>query len=226
VGLTKHHKYDMRPHTGREAGAVLDYVHSVQRRFLKLHGIRLVYPTDEWYLVAGREVPGQDAYDDQALHENGLGLVRRFLDEWQSVKGEMAEHGKLTTGYQSVTLVTGTLFGPILQTTAAEFARIGGVNAKVLPVTNRKLGDTITAAGLLMGEDILYRLGSTDPGEVVVLPRVAFDHPDTITLDNLSPQEIADRLGRPVALADGMGDVLDVLTGRSRLMFHPSEPRS
>jgi hypothetical protein len=53
-----------------------------------------------------------------------------------------------------------------------------------------------------------------------------FDHPDTISLDDLTPQETANRLGRPVALADTMGDVWDVLTGDSLVMFRPENKQS
>ena len=79
VGLTKHHKYGMRPHTAAEAAVILDYVESLQPDFLARLGARFVYPTDEWYLVTGREAPPQAAYDNQELHENGLGMVRRFF---------------------------------------------------------------------------------------------------------------------------------------------------
>lgn len=226
VGLTKHHNYKMRPHTRVEAAEVLDFIHSIQPEFLKTFGIRLVYPTDEWYLVSGREVPQQDAYDGQRLHENGLGLVRRFLDEWLDVKSEMLEAGGLAAAMRKVTLVTGTMFSPVLQKTAAEFSHMSDIDLTVRTVTNRQLGDSITAAGLLMGEDILSELKLDEMGEAVLLPRVTFDHPDTITLDDLSPQEMADRLRRPVALADGMGDVLDFLTGRSRLVYQPTEQTS
>jgi hypothetical protein len=48
-----------------------------------------------------------------------------------------------------------------------------------------------------------------------------FDHPDTIALDDLSPQDIANKIGRPVALADTMGDVWDALIGQSQVIYQP-----
>ena len=59
----------------------------------------------------------------------------------------------------------------------------------------------------------------------MVLPRVMFDHPDTISLDNISPQDLANLLDRPVALADALGDVWDALRGESKLMYRPGWPR-
>ncbi len=57
---------------------------------------------------------------------------------------------------------------------------------------------------------------------MVVLPRVMFDHPDGIALDDVSPLDAAKALGRPVALADGMGDLVDIIYGRPALSFDPA----
>ena len=65
---------------------------------------------------------------------------------------------------------------------------------KVQPIVNERLGGTITVAGLLMGADVLTQLQAAGYGDLVVLPRVMFDHPDTISLDDISPQDIANRL--------------------------------
>lgn len=218
VGLTKHHKYRLRPHTPQEAGQTLDYVESLQPAYLARFGVRFVYPTDEWYLVTGRSLPEAEAYDGLELQENGLGMARAFLDDWQLVKREI----KAAAGapqYASATLVTGTLFAPLLRPIAAEFAQLAGVTVNVLPVVNEQLGETITAAGLLMGADVANQLSAHDCGELVVLPRIIFDHPEFISLDDLTPQQIAGRLNRPLALADAMGDVWDALTGQSSLVF-------
>ena len=92
----------------------------------------------------------------------------------------------------------------------------------MLGVIIKRLGETITVAGLLMGNDILSHLESHKYGDLVVLPRVMFDHPDTITLDDIPPQEIANKLNCPVALADTMGDVWDALIGTSEVVYIPA----
>lgn len=223
VGLTRHHKYGMRPHTPDEAAVTLDYVEALQPLYREQFGVGFVYPTDEWYLVTGREVPPQTAYDGQQLHENGLGMVRTFLDDWESVRREIAGATEMPPP-RSVTLVTGTLFAPTLSRTASEFAALTGCDLRVLPAVNTRLGETITVAGLLMGSDVLQQLQEAGYGDLVVLPRVMFDHPDVVALDDLSPQDIANRLRRPVALADSLGDVWDALRGESRVVFEPGGP--
>lgn len=220
VGLTKQHKYGMRPHTSDEAAATLDFVERLQQRYLAQYGERFLYPTDEWYLVCGREVPALEAYDGQQLHENGLGMVRAFLDEWSSVRAEIAGTADMPRPAR-LTLATATLFAPTLREKAAEFSALTGCEVTVVPIVNQRLGDTITVSGLLMGSDVIEQLLAAGPGDLVVVPRVMFDHPDRIALDDLSPQDIANRLGCPVALADSLGDVWDALRGESALFYRP-----
>ncbi|RMG89412.1 MAG: DUF512 domain-containing protein [Chloroflexi bacterium] len=220
VGLTKHHKYGMRVHTPAEAKEMLAFVEQVQADYLSRFGVRFVYATDEWYLVAGQEVPPHEAYDGQELHENGLGMVRFFLDEWAGVQEEIAAYGGAVP-QTAVSLVTARLFAPVLTHTATEFAQQTGLNVRVHPIVNHRLGETITVAGLLMGQDVLQQLTQTELADLYVLPRVMFDHPDTITLDNISPQDVANQLNRPVALADTMGDVWDAVIGQSQVIYYP-----
>ncbi len=232
VGLTKHHKYRMRTHTKEEAGAILDQVESYRQRFRKQFKVGFVYPTDEWYIVSDREIPTRDQYDNQELHENGLGMVRAFLDEWQSVKNEISSWKKqrfnakeemVPDHYQSITLVTGSLFGDILTNVAQEFIDLTGLDVDVIPIKNIRLGGTITVAGLLMGEDVLQRLSELSHGELIVLPRIMFDHPDNISLDDIPPQQISDRMGCPIVLADQMGDVWDAAINQSSIIYHPAK---
>lgn len=223
VGLTSHHKYKMRTHTPQEAAETLAYVENLQPIYQEKFGSRFVYPTDEWYLVTDREVPPVEAYDGQELQENGLGMVRRFLDDWTAVKGEIENWNSTRPNPAGqVTLVTGTLFGPTLETAAAEFSQLTGVRVQVQQIINQRLGDTITAAGLLMAQDVLAQLKTVGYGDLVVLPRVIFDHPDVISLDDMTPQQVANELGRPVALADLMGDIWDALLGESAVLFNPT----
>ena len=223
VGLTKQHKYQMRTHTREEAAVTLDYVELMQAHFLETFGVRFVYPTDEWYLVTSRTVPQLAAYDGQELHENGLGMVRYFLDEWEAVKREIGDWDR-EIPTKSLTLATGAMFAPILRETAVQFQSLTNAQITVREIKNDKLGGTITTAGLLMGGDLLEQLKTAELGDLLLLPRVMFDHPDRIALDDISPQDIANQLGKPVVLADTMGDVWDALIGASQVVYQPGTP--
>ncbi len=119
--------------------------------------------------------------------------------------------------------MTGALFEGTLRETAEEFNALAGTELRVMAVQNERLGHTITVAGLLMGADVIDQLAGQDLGELVVLPRVMFDHPHGISLDDISPLRIAQRLDRPLYLADAMGDVLDALAGANTLRFDPAQ---
>ena len=89
---------------------------------------------------------------------------------------------------------------------------------------NERLGRGITVAGLLMGADVVAQLAGRELGEFVVLPRVMFDHPQGISLDDMtrrcrSPTASA----APSILADAMGDVLDAFTGANPLRIDPDQ---
>ncbi|MDW8394778.1 MAG: DUF512 domain-containing protein [Anaerolineae bacterium] len=226
VGLTRHHKYGYRPHTPAEARAVLHQVEAWQADFKRQIGVRFVYATDEWYLLSGRAVPPKAHYDGLALQSNGLGMVRDFLDEWRAVKRrELPNVAPTTLRFRHALLATGALFAPTLYKAANEFAAIAQVALDVVPIRNERLGETITVAGLLCGRDVICQLKQHPrlaEAEIVILPRLMFDHPDGIALDDVSPSDIARAIAKPVALADGMGDVLDALTGANALTFEPS----
>ncbi len=222
VGVTRFQRYGVRPNTVEEARRVLRAVHAWQRAFRRSLGVRFVYATDEWYLLTGRPVPSRAAYDGLRLQENGLGMVRDFLEDYRRVRRALRRRGRALAGRRA-TLATGTLFAPVLARAAADFNARTGAALEVVPIVNTRLGETITVAGLLMAEDVIGQLAARPLGELVVLPRIMFDHPEGISLDDRTPLEIARALGRPIALADAMGDVLDALEGRAPLVFHPEQ---
>jgi putative radical SAM enzyme (TIGR03279 family) len=231
VGLTRFHKYGMRTHTIDESRSMLSEIDQMQQDYHARFGINFVYPTDEWFLVAGEVVPALDYYDNQDLQENGLGVVRDFLEEWDLLRAEIASYiekysmisgGIADIMFDDVTLVTGTLFEDTLSSVAGEFGELVGVKVSVQGVTNQALGRTITVAGLLNAADIIEHLEGMEYGSLVVLPIIAFDHPDRISLDDQTPQQVADQLHVTVALAESMGDVWDAMLGKTSLLFKPS----
>jgi NifB/MoaA-like Fe-S oxidoreductase len=106
---------------------------------------------------------------------------------------------------------------------AEEFTQLTGWAIEVVPIVNERLGDTITVAGLLMGDDVIGQLKNRALGDILVLPRIMFDHPQGISLDDRSALDVARALNRPVALADAMGDVLDAFAGHNRLTVQPTD---
>ncbi|WP_243294057.1 DUF512 domain-containing protein [Geothrix mesophila] len=131
---------------------------------------------DEWFTRAGIEVPGRAFYSRSwAQLENGVGLVRRFLEH--SRRFIKSPRAKGFAG-RRVLLLTGSSFAPTLSRVAAELNRAVGSHLRVVPARNFSFGDSVTVAGLLCGEDLKYAAhadrdqkgGRADWVDAVVVP--------------------------------------------------------
>ena len=210
VGLTKYHAAGLRLLTAEEQRAVLERIAAWQAENRRRFGVAVVYPSDELYLRAGFPVPPEEEYDGFPQLENGIGLVRQLLDEWQGVKTE----GRRPARGKGV-MVCGTLVAPILGRIVEELTGGFGVDIRVVPVENEFFGSTVTVSGLLTGGDVVSALAGGDLGDVVFLPRVMFDATGKVTLDDLTLGEIESGVGVPVSRAGFMGQMLGRLRTRN-----------
>jgi len=212
VGLTRYHRCDLRPYRPDEAEPIIDQITAWQREYRKQHSLNLVYASDEWYLLAGHRLPSADEYDGFPQLENGVGLTRVFLDEWEEarsrVQGSTFKAGKII-------LVCGTLIAPVLEEIAAEFGQLTGLEVKVIPVVNEFFGPTVTVSGLLTGRDVIAALQGRDLSEAVFLPRTMFDAAGEVTLDDMTLLEIGARLGTRVEIAGATGELVVLLASIS-----------
>ncbi len=201
LGLTRYHRCPFRLYTPEEAGPIVAQISAWQQEFRRQQGLNLVYASDEWYLVAGLEVPPAEEYGSFPQLENGVGLTRVFLEEELQVTGHRSQVGK-------VTLVCGTLIAPLLEVVSAKLAGRTGLEIEVVPVINDFFGPTVTVSGLLTGRDVIEALRGRDLGEAVFLPRAMFDASGKLTLDDISPSGMGERLGVRVEVAGTMGEVI------------------
>jgi putative radical SAM enzyme (TIGR03279 family) len=218
VGITRFHKNGIRPYGSAAMEPVIRQVERSQKEFQQRLGSRFAFLTDEWYLATGRSVPELEAYEEIDLRENGLGLTRNFLEDWNGARKRLAEK-KIRSRYGQALLVTGKLFQNTLESAAAEFSALTGIPLKVIGVSNRCFGDTVAVAGLLTARDVIDALQGTTGAGPVLLPHVMFRHPDTIALDNLSPWDVAGAANSDVYLVDTMSGVADSLSGKNPLRF-------
>jgi len=215
VGLTQFQRAPIRRYAKGEARALLGQAREWRGRFAREFGARFVHPSDEFYLLSGASVPRASEYDGFPQVENGVGLVRLFLDDWARVRR------KIITGQASlprrITWVTGNLFAPVLQQVAAWLERELSLRVNLVPVSNRFFGDTVTVAGLLTAEDVAAALSGWKLGDSVVLPRAMLDHEGRLTLDDRSPEWLEQALGVRVLFASRMSDLVVVSGARSGL---------
>ena len=195
VGLTRHRERlpALRTLTDAEARALVDTVEGWQAGYLETLGSRFVFLGDEVYLQAGRPVPPAEAYEGFPIAEDGVGLVRRFEDDF----ARASRRARVVTR-RRVTLVTGELYAPRLAALLDGLA-VRGPRPRVAPIRNELFGGTVSVAGLLTGQDIQRGLAAAGEScDLVLVPAVALRDGDGVFLDDMTPDDLADALATPV----------------------------
>jgi NifB/MoaA-like Fe-S oxidoreductase len=156
-----------------------------------------VFLADEIYLLADRPIPSAEAYEEFSVLEDGIGLVRRFEDDFApALARRRARHVKRAT------LVTGEMFAPRLETLVARIPGAEG-RLRVVAVPNDFFGRGIGVAGLLTGRDIQTRLSTLDDlGDEVLVPAVTVRDAEAVFLDDLTPDDLTRELGVPVRIVE------------------------
>lgn len=209
VGLTRFRKNlpVLRCLTREEAVEIVDLIEECQRKYLLEMRSRFVFAADEIYLQADREIPPVENYEEFWQLENGVGMIAQFRQEAQEVVQD-AENLEL----KRVTLLTGYSFALELKQFAQQLSQKTGVAIDVRPIRNRYFGEQVTVTGLLTGQDLIEQLSGQDLGAAVLLPEVMLKNDDDIFLDDLSLEELEDRLQVPILkIASTPWGVLDGL---------------
>ena len=220
VGLTSHRAGlpPLRPVTRDQARETLDLLRALGKEFGKsVDGEPFAVAADEYYLMAGRDVPGRRSYGSFAQIENGVGLVRRFRDEAASLfrrkrwPGRAEGEGTVVTGRSASRLVAGFL---------EEFSSRAGARFVAVPVINRLMGESVTVTGLLGGNDIAAAVRGNVRGTLYI-PSVTLRDAGDLFLDGLTPEEVSRRTGAHVALfAPTPRGFLDAVYPRNRPEYH------
>ena len=198
AGLTRYREklYPLELFTKEEAGAVIDTVNSFGDKMLKVHGIRMFYPADELYLKAERALPDESYYDGYPQIENGVGMITSALAEFYDELDYIHEYIDEVKLPRTVSVVTGVAAYPMVASMARALEeKVSGLKVNVYEVVNNFFGDTITVAGLLTAKDIIEQLQGKDLGEHLFFPENALRADGDMFLDDISPEELSERLG-------------------------------
>ena len=205
AGLTKFRDglYELEPFTPEECASVIKQINDFGDMCLVKHGSRLFYPADELYVKAGLPLPPDEFYEDYAQIQNGVGMI---TDMKQSVLSEL-EDTETYEPYLSVKRHVSVATGYAAEAHMKEIAEIlmghfKGLKISVYPIKNNFFGDNITVSGLLTGKDITEQLTGCELGDALLIPAVCLRAEGDVLLDDISPADISQRLGVPVAPAD------------------------
>jgi len=213
VGLTKyrHGLQELQPFNRVLALKTIRRVEHYGRSCLKKRGSRVFYCADELYIMAGKKLPANDSYEDYPQLENGVGMMRLFITEFESAlkRAEKISPVKTKSDCNQTTfsIITGILaykyLTNLLKMTAEKYDTIC---CKVYPIRNDFFGDSVTVAGLVTGGDIIKQLEGKDLGEMLLVPQNMLrdtglslsETDEDVFLDDVTISELSETLGVPV----------------------------
>jgi len=187
VGLTGHreHLTQLRLQNKAEAAAIIDLAEELQSKCLKQYQTRLLWPADEIYLRAGREIPAAAYYEDYPVLEDGVGLIRSFLEDWQQLWTKQRQ----VLAPRNVRIVTGVSAADTMNQITRQLNETAELQVTVQPIINHYFGETITVTGLITGHDILDQLRA-GASELILIPSVMLRDAGDVFLDDCKPEEI------------------------------------
>ena len=187
VGLTDYREglYELEPFNKEDAIKVLDTVHNWQDKLYAEYNLHFIHASDEFYLLAGYDLPSEETYDGYLQIENGVGMLRSFTEEFNDAISSM-KLKRLFVKNHTVSLVTGLLAYDTIKASADKLMElIPKLTINVYPIVNHFFGEKITVSGLLTGTDIIDQLQGKELGEKLFLPENLLRAGEDVMLDDV-----------------------------------------
>jgi putative radical SAM enzyme (TIGR03279 family) len=202
LGLTQYNKDPrLTPVTKEFCQKTIDEVESIQKELRKRLGTTFAYLGDEIYLKAGDTIPSRTHYGDYPQIEDGIGMVRSFNNDFQVLLKSLQRKRLTRPADIQGTLLTGTLFAPVLTESIAALNSHVGTKLHVHGVTNNYFGGDVSVAGLLTGGD-MAAARSNIKGQFVVVPRSVLKSDEEIFLDGMTLDQLQEQIQVPVKPLD------------------------
>ncbi len=212
VGLTKFrcNLPLMKEYTPDIAAAVIDQADQYGEALLKHYGSRVVYCSDELYIRAHRALPNRAYYETFAQYENGIGMLRLFIDEFEEALNLRQSDIQTRQFVNPIIIASGTLAASYIDQLLSQIREVNpSFTYQVMPITNHFFGSSVTVSGLVTGGDILTtlsdRLGA--PARLFI-PRNMLQFESELFLDDMTVTEMRERLQFPVDIIEVNGNCL------------------
>ena len=204
VGITKYREglYPMQTFDAESSARVIDQIEAWQKKIYAEHGIHFVQASDEFYIMAGRELPEEDRYDGYIQLENGVGMVRLQHEEVAEALAGMTGDDREV----EVSLATGRLAAEYLQQVVEMIQeKYPNVTAHIYPIRNDFFGETITVAGLITGQDLKAQLTGQALGSRLLIPSVMLRSGEDVFLDDITVGQLEQALQIPIDIVQSSG---------------------
>ena len=214
VGLTKYRDglYPLKTYTKEEAEEVIGIIDEFNAHFsFYNNGHILAYASDEFYLLAERPIPDADYYGEFSQLDNGVGVCALLKEEFYHAL-ESYEPGVIN---RKVTIATGyAAYDLLCELSNAAEKKFKGLTVNVQKIKNEFFGETVTVAGLITGKDFENQLKNTDFGDALLIPSVSLRNEKDKFLDDVTVEELSERLGINVTPVENDGyKLLEMLIG-------------
>ncbi len=204
VGLTRYRQdlYPLEPFSREDAKVVIDCIERWQRRIFQEHGTHFIHASDEWYLLAERELPEAERYDGYPQLENGVGMLRLLREETQEALRNLKDDG----AQEELSIATGLLAGPCIEELCRKIQKkFPGRKIHVFQVKNHFFGERITVSGLITGQDLKEQLKGKELGSRLLLPCNMLREGENVFLDDVSVGELEKALQTKIHIVKSSG---------------------
>ena len=216
AGLTRYRDglFPLESYDKSSASEVIDIIEEYSNRHFEEYGDRLIYPSDEFFNLSEREMPNEEYYGDMLQLENGVGMsallkaeFARAVEDCEKTENEINSNRKtIATGIGSYNLIKSLV--DLCKT------KWHNVNCEVVAVENEFFGEKITTTGLLTGQDIYNKLKGIDNLGQVLISKNCLKSDEDIFLDDLSVDELSQKLQTTVTpIANSGEDLLNAILG-------------
>ena len=207
VGLTKFRDglYPLEPFTKEEAKEVLAIIHRWQKKIYEEYGTHFIHAGDEWYILAGEEMPEEERYDGYLQLENGVGTTRLLQNEFREAFEKLSGDNRET----EISLATGKLAYPYLKRMIETLqTKYPNVIVHLYEIRNDFFGELITVAGLITGQDLKAQLSGRPLGSRLLLPCCMLRNGEEVFLDDVTLDQLKEALQVQIDIVKSSGQDL------------------
>ncbi|MBD2292178.1 TIGR03279 family radical SAM protein [Anabaena sphaerica FACHB-251] len=209
VGLTRFRPQEdeLVPVTREKAKEVISQVKLLSQEFRHKYGSSVAWLADEWFLIAGEELPSEAEYEEYPQIDNGVGSIRLFIKQFTSVANKLLPP-KISL-QKNLTWVVGNAVENAFQPLVKQLNAVEGLEVKMRALCSDYWGQNISVTGLLTGHDLLFHLKGQDLGDGILLPSVMLKHGELIFLDDMSVEEVSRELNTKIFPVTGVEDLIN-----------------
>ena len=207
AGLTKYRDglYPLESFEKEDACKVIDLIEKYQKEFFEEYDLHFIHASDEWYILAEREVPEEDRYDGYLQLENGVGMIRLLINEFEEVFQDLEGDER----EREVSVITGGLAYPYLKSMAERLEeKYPNLTVHVYKIRNDFFGEKITVSGLITGQDLLAQLKDKALGEEILIPCNMLRDGEEVFLDDITLTDVKETLQVKVNVVKSSGQDL------------------